>query len=260
MLLLQQHQKESFKYTGFLHLTMQTEILEEIGLSQSEAKAYVTSLKIGSATNGKIAKKANLNRSNCNEALNRLVNKGLVSYVIKANRKYYEATDPAHILELLNEKKKQVVKVIPELRELKKIKRKEQEANIYEGYKGIKTVFEDILNTLKPGDEYLVFGVVNIPKPFENYIVHWTKRRLKKKLKLKIIFNKDVKKMIEKYKKEKLTDVRVLPKEYVTPAVVNIYGNKTATIVWTKEPLAFVVKNKDYADSFRQYFKLLWKV
>lgn len=240
---------------------MQTEILEEVGLSQSEVKAYVASLEIGSATNGEIAKKANLNRSNCNEALKRLTNKGLVSYVIKANKKYYEATDPIYILELLKEKKEQIVKIIPNLRELKKIKRKEQEANIYEGYKGIKTVFEDILNTLKPGEEYLVFGVVNIPKPFEAYMIHWTKRRIEKKLKLKIIFNKDInQEIIEKYKKEKLTELKILPKEYVTPAVVNVYGNKTATIVWAKEPIAFVVKNKEYSDSFRQYFKMVWKI
>lgn len=238
----------------------ETSILTEIGLSQSEIRAYIALLEIGSSTNGEITKKANLNRSNCNEALKRLVKKGLVSYVIKANRKYYEATDPNHILQLIKEKEKKIQEIIPKLEEKRTLHRKEQEANIYEGYKGIKSVFEDILNSLKLGEEYLVFGAVPVPELFENYIKHWTKRRIKKKIKLKIIFNEEAKLMIKQYRKEKLTDVRILPKEYITSAVVNIYGNKTATIVWTKEPLAFVVKNKDYADSFRQYFGLLWKI
>ena len=59
--------------------------------------------------------------------------------------------------------------------------------------------------------------------------------------------------------KEKLTKIRTLSSKYITPAVVNIYKNKTATILWTKEPLAFVVKDETYANSFRQYFKLLWQ-
>lgn len=238
----------------------EAKILKEIGLSQSEIKAYIASLEIGSATNGEITKKAGLNRSNCNEALKRLVEKGLMSYVIKASRKYYEATDPTYILELLKDRQKKILRIIPKLEEKSKLPRKEQEANIYESYKGIKSVFEDILNSLKEGEEYLVFGAIVVPITFENYIKHWTKKRIKKKIKLRIIYNREAKAMIKQYKKEKLTNVRVLPKEYITPAVVNIYANKTATIVWTEEPIAFVVKNKDYANSFRQYFRLLWQI
>ena len=54
--------------------------------------------------------------------------------------------------------------------------------------------------------------------------------------------------------------MKVLPKSYITPAAVNIYGDKTATIVWTEKPIAFVVKSKEYSDSFRSYFNLLWKI
>ncbi len=234
------------------------QVLREIGLGQSEIKAYIASLEIGSAKNGDIAKKANLNRSNCNEALKRLVGKGLVSSVIKANRKYYEATEPSYLLHLLQERQAKLRQVIPKLEEKRKLVRKEQQANIYEGYRGIKSVFEDILNSTK--DEYLVFGAISIPEHFENYMRHWTQRRIEKKIKLKIIYHEEARSMIREYKGKRLTQIRILPKKYFTPAVNNVYGDKTATILWTKEPLAFVVKNKDYADSFRQYFKLLWKI
>lgn len=235
-------------------------VLEGVGLGQSEAKAYIASLETGPATNGEIAKSAGLNRSNCNEALKRLVEKGLVSYVIKANKKYYEATDPRHLLEMLKEKEKGLEEIIPGLEEKRAMLRKEQEANIYEGYKGIKSVFEDILNGLEPGEEYLVLGAVAIPKSFEVYIKHWTRRRIEKKINLRIIYNEEARTLIRHYKKERLTEIKVLPKEYITPAVINIYGDKTTTIIWSKEPIAFVVKNKDYTDSFRQYFRLIWGV
>lgn len=237
----------------------EAKILEEIGLSQSEIKAYLALLEIGSSTNGEISKKANINRSNCNEALKRLTEKGLVSYVIKANRKYYEATDPRYILKLLKEKEEKIEEIIPQLEAKRKFPKREQEANIYEGYKGIKSVFEDILNSLKPGEEYLVFGAISVPIQFEIYFKHWAKRRIEKRIKMKIIFHEEAKSLIGQRKKEKLAKIRILPKEYMTPAVVNVYEDKTATIVWTKEPIAFVVKSEDYANSFRQYFELLWK-
>lgn len=236
------------------------EELREIGLSPSEIKAYLSLLELGSSTNGQVAKEAKIDRSNCNEAIKRLVEKGLVSYVIKANRKYFEATNPSHILELLKEKAQKIEGIIPLLEQKQSAFKKEQEANIYEGYKGVKSVFEDILKTLGKNDEYLVFGAISVPTPFENFINHWTKLRIKKGIKLKIIYNEEAKNMIKRYKDEKLTETKTLPKEYITPAVVNIYGNKTATIVWTKEPLVFVVKNKEYANSFRNYFNLLWKI
>ena len=135
-----------------------------------------------------------------------------------------------------------------------------QEVQTYEGYDGIKTVFEDILNTLKPGEDYLVFGAVDVPEALEQYILDWTKKRADKKINLKIIYNEEAKNFIAKTKQLPLTTIKVLPKTYITPAAVNIYGNKTATIVWSEKPIAFVVENKEYTNSFRSYFKLLWEI
>ena len=95
---------------------------------------------------------------------------------------------------------------------------------------------------------------------FERYIIHWTNRRAKARIILKIIYHEEAKSFIQQTKKLPLTEMKVLPKSYITPAAVNIYGDKTATIVWTEKPIAFVVKSKEYSDSFRSYFNLLWKI
>lgn len=41
---------------------------------------------------------------------------------------------------------------------------------------------------------------------------------------------------------------------------MNIYKNKTLIAIWTEEPAAVLIENKETADSFRNYFKLLWKL
>ena len=57
-----------------------------------------------------------------------------------------------------------------------------------------------------------------------------------------------------------MSENRFFPKGYSTPTVVNIYGDNVVTVLWKEDyPLCFRVRNKDIADSYRQWFKLLWK-
>ena len=55
-----------------------------------------------------------------------------------------------------------------------------------------------------------------------------------------------------------LAEIRYLPEKYSSPVSINIYGDKTATILWASQPLAIVIKNKYIADGYRNYFGLLW--
>ena len=230
-------------------------------MSPSEIKAYTSCLDLGSSTASEIAKNVKLNRSNCYEALKRLMQKGLISTIQRERKTLFESANPKKLFELIKTKEVEVNKLIPELEKRQKIsKRPNHTATVFEGYEGIKSVFEDILYTLNKGDDYLVFGAVDVPKTFERYLVHWTKRRVAKRVQLKIIFHEDAKSFIEKTKTAPLTELKVLPKSYITPAAVNIYGDKTATIVWTETPIAFVVQNKEYTESFRSYFQLLWNI
>jgi hypothetical protein len=55
--------------------------------------------------------------------------------------------------------------------------------------------------------------------------------------------------------------VKYLPEKYASPLAVNIYGDKVAIILWSKEtPLAIVIKNRAIAEGYRKYFEFMWKV
>jgi hypothetical protein len=41
---------------------------------------------------------------------------------------------------------------------------------------------------------------------------------------------------------------------------INIYGNKTAIILWAKRPMAIVIQNEEITDGYKKYFDLLWKI
>ena len=91
------------------------EALQEIGLSKTESKVYLALLELGSALAGKITKKSGINRTNVYDALERLIEKGLVTYIIQANRKVFEPVDPNKLQEILKEKQDKLDSLMPEL-------------------------------------------------------------------------------------------------------------------------------------------------
>ena len=64
----------------------------------------------------------------------------------------------------------------------------------------------------------------------------------------------------EKVKKIHLSEIRLLPEKYSSPLAVNIYGDKVAIILWSREnPFAIVIKNKEISEGYRKHFELMWK-
>ncbi|MBD3247339.1 hypothetical protein GF378_01835 [Candidatus Pacearchaeota archaeon] len=242
---------------------MKDKVLEEAGLTKNEIIVYKTLLRLGSSTAGAVTKKSGIHRSRVYESLNRLVNKGLVGYSIKANVKHFYAQSPESLLEFIDEKRRKIKDVLPELKELQSFKPEKQEVNVFEGYKGLKSVFDNAINQLKKGDEILVFGARSgqdvSSKAWESFFKNFNKRRVKKGIKYKIIFNKDLEKskLVSEFKKSELTEVRFI--EQKTPAGINIHGDNVAIIVWKKKPYAFLITSKEVSQSFREYFRVLWK-
>ena len=74
------------------------ESLKEFGFSERESKVYIALLELGETTTGKISKMTRLNSSKIYDILERLIDKGLVSYVLKNKIKYFNALEPQNIL------------------------------------------------------------------------------------------------------------------------------------------------------------------
>ncbi len=188
---------------------MEKNALERI-LTKNEIAVYTALLELGTTTTGPLTIKSKLHSSRVYEALNSLIEKGMVSFAIQNNRKYFSAASPDKFLDILDEEKKEINEIIPYLKGIKKQKTREEAATVYEGYKGVKTVYDNLIRILKKGDEVLVFGARGGQESFmsETYFRQYTKRRIKKGIKLKILFNADAKKTGESYAKLKHTEVK----------------------------------------------------
>lgn len=242
---------------------MDTALLEELGLTKNEIKVYLALLELGSSPAGPLIKRVGMHRAAVYDIIDLLINKGLVSFVVKANRKYFEAQDPDRLLEYLESKKQDLIskeeklkKFLPELQLKRKLSQEEQEGTIYKSKKGLKSIFEDILKEEKP---WFVFGATGQFKElFHAYFIHFHERRAESKIPLKIIFNEEVRKQ-KREEELKLCQIKYLPNSYISPSTTYVYGDKVAIINWSSDPIAFLIRSKEVAQSYKQFFTILWK-
>lgn len=236
--------------------------LKEIGLTDSEITVYLSLLKLGSVTTGILTKETKLHKSRVYECLNRLIEKGLVSFVVKDFAKYFSATNPERLLDYLEEKKKlidaekeEIKKIIPELLNKTKFSEEDAEALFFKGREGLKTIHSDIL---KHGKEILYIGakgkvITEIKYFFENY----EKERVKRGISQKFLCSKEFKE--ELLKGRPLTEYKYLPEKLDSKTVVYIYADKVVNVIWSENPVAIMIRSRDIAESYRNYFQLLWK-
>src|SRR3989344_539664 len=229
----------------------------EIGLSENEAEIYLALLSLGPSLVSKIVKKTRINRTNIYDRLEKLISKGLVSYVIKNNRKHFYAAEPSRILRYLDEKqdklkeeKEAIEKLLPILEKIRPNK-EEESVEVYEGKEGLKTILEDIIRSKQ---DVLTYGSEgNFSNVLRFFFKHYLRKLERTGISMKVIFNYDSsrKPFIWKF-----AEARYVPKEYKTPTETTIYGDKVAIFILTEEPKAILIKSKVIADAYTKYFDL----
>jgi sugar-specific transcriptional regulator TrmB len=239
---------------------MEKSILINAGLTPNEAEVYLSLLKEGETLASELASSTNISRPHVYDSIKRLIEKGLVSYVIKDNRRYFIAADPKELLKFLedekekiDEKQKQIKEVLPILAKIKRQKQVKTSVEVFEGKEGLKTVLMDIVHYRK---DFVAFGATH---KFEEVLPVFSKIFVKRREHV----NKRAKILVVKGEKPVATSLnkyRWIPKEYSLPSSTIIYGDKTATLLWSGEPLGIIIKNKEVADSYRSYFSLLWEI
>jgi HTH-type transcriptional regulator, sugar sensing transcriptional regulator len=231
--------------------------LQDFGLSNTESKVYLALLELGRSQAGEITKKSTVNRTNVYDALGRLIEKGLVSYVTENNKRMFEAVDPERFKEIIEEKNEKLVSSVKILKEKYHKSKTEEDASIFKGKKGIKTIFEDVL---KEGKVLFAYGAESrFRDMFPFYQKHWNDERVKLGIKVKMIYNEKVKKT-KKAEHLKLLEMKFLPETYDFPSMILVYANKVVTVVWLDKPFAFMIKSKEAVKSNMNFFDILWGI
>jgi predicted transcriptional regulator len=240
---------------------MITSILRRVGLSEGEVRIYVALIDLGSVKLSIIQEKTGIERRNIYDILNKLIEKGLVSYTEENKKKSFQVTDPKKLISYLEEKKahlqgiqEEVAKQLPILLEKFKSNKPTIRAEVFRGIEGIKAVWEDILNY--PEMRWIGSGRY-LPKKYPNFFIPWNKRRIENKVWWFNLMRQEIRSEIKH--PLSLEKIRYLPEEFSgNPAVIGIYGNKVAQFLFGEYLFAFVIESKELADNYKRYHRYLW--
>lgn len=239
------------------------EILKKFGLTDNEIKVYIKLITLGESTASNLGKEIRMERRTVYDVIQKLLEKSLVSFIEKDDKKFYKVVNPLRVLDILEEReedlrkiRQEFVKIIPNLEELMKKGEKHVDARILFGREGIKTMYMD---EIKEGKTiYVICTTIDKTEELlKNFLPRFTRERVRKKIKLKML---SAKKEIKFLKKYKLVEVRSLPEEYTSPASLTIYRDRLGITLWADNPITVLIKNQEIADNFLNYFELMWGV
>lgn len=247
------------------------DILNEIGLSESEKKVYLALLDLGDSTRGDIVNKSGVAGSKIYELLQKLQEKGLVSIYLKDNIKHFRVTNPKQILNYLDNKKRKLLEIekraeliLPELLTKFNSSQKNQEVELITGLKGLEIIFREQIELLKKGDTCYVIGGTNKgvdEKVVQGFFEKVHLMRERKKIKTKMLFNLEQKESVSKlYSTKKYPETTTRYIEHSSPVAINIYKDRTIIIIFGADIISISIKSQEVANSFIEYFNLLWNI
>ncbi|MEK6834955.1 MAG: helix-turn-helix domain-containing protein [Nanoarchaeota archaeon] len=229
------------------------EILKQIGLTDNEAEVYLILLNSKEALASDIAKKTRISRPHVYDILNKLVERGLVSYIVKNNKKYFKPINPEKLVDYLKEKEILLESIIPNLNELYQPLKNKPQIRVLEGSEGLKTILNDILKNAR---EILVFGASDRVRNYlpEYFVNRYLKEREKKNIIAKQLYSEGTGLL-----KSKVSIFKRLPKEFASPSTTLIYANKVIIWIWSETPITLEIESEEVVKSYKNHFELMWR-
>ena len=233
------------------------DILTSLGLTATETEMYLTLLQFGPGTVSHISRESTLHRPAIYAAIPLLREKGLISQRRVGKLIHYAAESPERLRILADIVHEELDTVIPQL--IDRHSKRTPYVRRLDGQVGVHAVYEDILSTLKPGDEFYRYSSENVTDAKQVGLPkHYEKTRDKMKLERLVISNPEYIASREPRLEESL---KVVPDEFLPfdhHVSQIIYGDKIAFIDFN-QPIATIIENPTLAAFQRDIFKMLFR-
>jgi sugar-specific transcriptional regulator TrmB len=250
----------------FLHKNIPADILSKFGLNRNDIIIYTALYGIGRSKTGPIIKETNIVSSRVYESLRILVQKGLVSYQVKNNIKYYQAELPHEIIAEAEKHTLELRRLSQELELFPISHVSRNETNTYEGVRGFKMAYEQHTDSFEPGEEVCIMAFVG--KEYMNsrstraFFSETVDRiMIEKKCTGRMITHKGIEQNIKKERPDSsIYTIRHLPEKYRLPYTLNISKKEVMMSVWGENPVVFTIKNPVVVEAFQKNFESMWNI
>jgi sugar-specific transcriptional regulator TrmB len=239
---------------------MHLDELKSAGLSENEAKVYLAALELGETSVYRLAKKSGVKRTTTYLTVETLKEKGLMSSSIRGNTAVFYAENPKKLPEMLENKKKALEQILPELLAFTNLIDKKPKIRYFEGKEAYKEVFSDILNS--PDGEML--GTFNERFwNYDNYFVsYFIPKRKEKKVWARILFqdNPELRNIAQEGKEHFFQGKLVPSDKFKIEIEMVVYGKNKVGMVSYDEEIAIIIESQKIHDTQKSFFETIWEM
>lgn len=232
--------------------------LENIGLSDKEAKVYMACLELGTATVQELAEKSEVKRTSIYNFLSVLIKKGLVSEIKQNDRVFLTAESPNILKDNLKNQEASLNNLLPDLLDLFNKPSNRPAVKYYKGIAGIKKIYLDTLETKQP--IYAFTDVDSMIPIMGKWLWDWYPN---KRVELGIKFfgiAKDgplARKAIQRNKQQN-REMKIIP-DVKFDTEINIYGHKVAMISFQRPYTGVIIEDIFINQTHKSIWQSLWE-
>lgn len=246
------------------NLAMNEELLTNIGLNSTQAKAYLALVRHGSLTPPGLSKLTGETRTNAYTVLDKLVELGLAKKDDSKKKLVYRVGNPVALESLVKKQRddalareKLVKDSMPALLNYFYTYSEQPGVRFYQGLEGIKEIYNDTLRTGK--DVFLVRSLHDQDVMTTDYFDKYREKRAKLGVHAIMLSPSHPMNAIRKKDDDRLKIERIeLPKDaYTAPVEIDIYGDKVALISFGEEAMGTIIESPQIAEAMRQLFALV---
>lgn len=237
---------------------MHEQQLKELGLTDNEVRIYLLLLEHGMMNPSEISQKLGLHRGYIYDTLERMQEKEVVNVILKTNKKYYQATSPKNLIELLKFKLERFEKAVPDLMKLATLKKEETKVELHRGKRVYRVLLKDMVSTLMKNDTAYLVGIdeeILMQEVEPIYLKQYLNAMKSRKIKEKIIIKTGATKV-----KNPNLEYKELDSKYIGKTAQIIYNDKVAIFILGTPYYLIVIKNKEVAETYKKQFNLLWNI
>lgn len=232
----------------------------EIGFSENEIKVYLGLLDLGQSTIGPISAKSSVQPTKAYLALDRLVERGLVSYVHKSHTKYFQTSDPQTILGIVMEQEEKAKAILPYLKQKQKNPVHVRDAELYDGKSAIRSLYDTLIDSMVSGDYYYAFALKNeYPLSESAQLFFRQKHQLlsQKGIDDRIIVHEDVRADFDKIFAD-IPGVKICYVNADLPIGLAITKGRVINTIWHGQPTAIEIRSERLAEQYKKFFLHIW--
>lgn len=243
-------------------------LLQKLGFDDKESAIYLCCLKKELNTPTSLSRQLGIKRSTIYFYLEKLKEKGVITYKIKGRRKYIIAEPPERAFqefiskenEKLNLHEKVITKLIPQLKAIIKQKTTSTQVHLYEGVEGMRIIIDRIIEENKNiywiGSIDILLSLISEEELYRRL----TLRRLKQGTTSYTITDRQI------LKKRKFSEIignfrqfRFLDKDFEIPTGLLLLGNIIVLAAKDNNDIKIVmIQDSIMSQMFHFIFMLLW--